>query len=181
MVETLAQAGEIDEKYLQLCAATGFELKAMENKPSESRELLWRRKLSAAERAALRGQPDLELEAQLTAALEKIPVAPVPSNFTARLFETIELEEKSAARSRWRWNWRSLFPRVAVATAVLVIAGVGIQRYETHSQRAALAKNVALLAVTQPLPSVDALENLDAIQRLSQSSHADGELLAALQ
>jgi len=31
------------------------------------------------------------------------------------------------------------------------------------------------------VPSVDALENLDAIQRMSQSAHADTELLAALQ
>ena len=38
-----------------------------------------------------------------------------------------------------------------------------------------------MVAVSQPLPSVDALENLDAIQRMSQSGHADGELLAALQ
>jgi hypothetical protein len=30
-------------------------------------------------------------------------------------------------------------------------------------------------------PSVEALNNFDAIQRMSQSAHADGELLAALQ
>ena len=39
----------------------------------------------------------------------------------------------------------------------------------------------AMMAAAQPLPSVDALENLDAIQRMSQSAHADGDLLAALQ
>ena len=33
----------------------------------------------------------------------------------------------------------------------------------------------------QPPPSVDALENLDAIQRMSQPAPADGELLAVLQ
>jgi hypothetical protein len=74
-----------------------------------------------------------------------------------------------------------LWPRVAVAAAVLIFAGVSIQRYETNSHRTALAKNVALLATSQPPPSVDALENLDAIQRMSQSAHADGELLADLQ
>jgi len=79
----------------------------MNNEASKSRESLWRRKLTAAARADLRAQPDLALEAQLTAALEKIPAAPVPSNFTARLLETIEREEKSAARSRGRWHWRS--------------------------------------------------------------------------
>ena len=65
-----------------------------------------------------------------------------------------------------------------MAVAVLVFAGVSIQRYETNSHRIALAKNVALVAAAQPLPSVDALENLDAIQRMSQPAHADEELLA---
>ena len=154
----------------------------MENKPSDSSESLWRRKLTAAETAGLRGQPELELEARLTDALAKISDAPVPSNFTARVLAAIELEEMRAARSQgWTLNWRQLWPRVAVAAAVLIFAGAGIQRYETRSHRAALAKNVVLLATSQPLPSVDALENLDAIQRMSQSGHADGELLAMLQ
>ncbi len=153
----------------------------MKNEFSDLPESLWRRKLSAAERAALRGQPDSELEAQLTAALREISTAPVPSNFTARVLDAVEREEKSAARSGWRWNWRALFPRLAVATAVLFFAGVSIQRYEAHSQRTALVRHVAMLAVAQPLPNVDTLADLDAIQRLSQSSHADGELLAALQ
>jgi negative regulator of sigma E activity len=150
----------------------------MENKPSDSGESLWRRKLSAAERAELRAQPELAVEAQLTDALAKIPAAAVPSNFTARVLNAIDLEDAQSARSVWRWNWRSLLPRVAVAVAVLVFAGVSIQRYETNSHRIALAKNVAMVAAAQPLPSVDALENLDAIQRMSQPAHADEELLA---
>jgi negative regulator of sigma E activity len=154
----------------------------MENKPSDTSESLWRRKLSGAEYDELRAQPDLELEARLTNALAKISDTPVPSNFTARVLSAIELEEAQAARSRgWHWNWRSLLPRVAVATAVLIFAGVGLQRYEMNSQRAALSKTIALVASTPALPNVDALENLDAIQRMSRSAHADGELLAALQ
>jgi len=154
----------------------------MENRPSNSSESLWRRKLSAADRAGLRGQPELELEAQLTDALARLSAAPVPSNFTARVLAAIELEDARAARSPGRtWNWRLLWPRVVVAAAVLIFAGVSIRRYETNSHRLALVKNVAMVAAAQPLPSVDALENLDAIQRMSQSAPADGELLAALQ
>ena len=78
-------------------------------------------------------------------------------------------------------NWRRLWPRVAAIAAVLIFAGVSLQRYKASSHRIALAKNIAMVAVAQPPPSVDALENLDAIQRMSQSSHADGELLAVLQ
>ncbi len=153
----------------------------MKNQPSDSSEPLWRKPLSAAERAELRARPDLELEARLTAALAKIADAPVPSNFTARALAAVELEEKIATRPAHHWNWRSLFPRLAVAAAVLIFAGVSIQRYEATAHRLAITKSVAMIAATPAQPSVDALENLDAIQRMSQSAHADGELLAALQ
>jgi len=153
----------------------------MENKPFNPEESLWRRTLSEAESAALRAQPGLELEARLTQALAKIPGAPVPSNFTARVMADIERAEKQKARPQISaLNWRLLWPRVAVAAAVLIFAGVSLQRYEIHAQRTALVKNLAV-AARAPSPGVDALENLDAIQRMSQSSHADNELLAALQ
>jgi len=122
------------------------------------------------------------MEARLTQALAAIPHAPVPSNFTARvLAAAVDLEEARGARSRrWALNWRALWPRVAVAAVVLVFAGVSLQQHEANRQRAALAMNLALVA-RSPLPGVDALENLDAIQRMSQSGHADNELLAVMQ
>jgi negative regulator of sigma E activity len=154
----------------------------MENQPSNANELLWRRKLSATERADLRARPGLELEARLTDALAKLSDVPVPSNFTARVLAGGELEEAQAARMRgWVFNWRRLWPRVAVAAVVLIFAGISLQHYETSSRRSALVRNIAQVAMTQPPPSVDALENLDAIQRMSQPARADGELLAALQ
>ena len=152
----------------------------MENNPSELRESLWRKQLSDAERARVRAQPELEIEARLTAALAQMPDAPVPSNFTTRLLDTLELEEKAAATSH-RWSWHSLFPRLAVAAAVLVFAGVSIQRYEAGSHRLEIARSVAMVASTSSQPSVDALENLEAIQRMSQSARADGDLLAVMQ
>jgi anti-sigma factor RsiW len=151
----------------------------MENKPSNLRESLWRRKLTDAERAELKTQPEWELEARLTQALAKMPDAPVPSNFVSGVLNAIELEEKRALRTP-AWTWRLLLPRFAVAAAIMVFAGVGLQRHEASVHRAELAKNLAQIAATQT-PSMDALENLDAIQRMSLSGHADGELLAALQ
>jgi hypothetical protein len=153
----------------------------MENQPSNIGESLRRRKLSAAERARLRAQPELTIEAQLTEALAKIPNATVPSNFTARVLDAIELDEKLAARPRgWILNWQRLWPRVAVTAAILVFAGVSIQRHEANMRRHALAENIAMVAA-QPLPSVDALENLDAILLMNRPARADGELLADLQ
>ena len=153
----------------------------MENKPSDLSESLWRRKPSATEHHELRTQPGLVLEARLTEALAKLADAPVASNFTSRLLAEIDREEARASRSHWRWNWNFLRPRLAMAVAVVLFAGLGIRHYEIESHRTALARNIAQVAASHPLPSVDALENLDAIQRMSQSTHADGDLLADLQ
>jgi negative regulator of sigma E activity len=153
----------------------------MKKQPDTHQESLWRGNHSEAERAALPARPELVEEARLTAALMKLPDAPVPSNFTARVLETIELDENRQAQTHdWRWNWRALWPRLTVATAVLIVAGVSIQRYEANARRADLAKNLALVASAQS-PGVDALENLETIQQMSRSAHADGDLLAALQ
>jgi hypothetical protein len=70
---------------------------------------------------------------------------------------------------------------VAVTAAAVMIAGVSFQRYEARAHRQEIAKTVALVASAKSLPSVDALQNLDAIQRMSQPAHADEELLATLQ
>lgn len=150
----------------------------MENNSSNLRESLWRRQPTSEELSA---NPELVNEACLTDALIKMPDASVPSNFTARVLNAIERDEKLSARSPQRWNWRSFFPRVAVATALLVFIGFSIQHYETSSHRQEIAKSVAMVTRANSLPSMDALENLDAIQRMSQSAHADGELLAVMQ
>jgi len=154
----------------------------MNTNSSDSREALWRKCLSPAELGTLKGSPELEVEARLTASLLKIPDAQVPSNFTACVLAAVDLEEIQTSRSRdWTLNWRQLWPRFAVAAAVLIFAGVSIQRYESHAHRITLAKNVVRLASSQPLPSIEVLENLDAIQRMNLPARADGELLAALQ
>jgi negative regulator of sigma E activity len=155
----------------------------MENPFPESHESLWRRRLPAADQAKLHAQPELELEARLTEALARLPQAPVPSNFTARVLAAIELEEARATRKTWtwRWNWHAILPRFTAATAVLLVAGLGIQRYETGQHRAQLARSLSVVASAQTVPSVEALENLEVIQRMSQPAHADADLLVALQ
>jgi hypothetical protein len=125
---------------------------------------------------------DLELEAHLSRVLARLPDAPVASNFTACVMQAIELEESRRSR-KWNfsWNWHALLPRVAVAVVVIGFSGFALRQHEAYNQRAALAKNVALVAEAQPFPSVEALKNFDAIQRMSQPAHADEELLALLQ
>jgi negative regulator of sigma E activity len=124
---------------------------------------------------------DPELEARLTRALARLPDVPVSSNFTARLMQAVELEESRRSR-RWSfgWNWHALLPRIAVTAAVILFAGLTVRQHELTARRTTLARNVALVAGAQPLPSVDALKNFDAIQRMSQP-RADEELLALMQ
>jgi hypothetical protein len=147
------------------------------------RERVWRRKLTEAERAGSRTPPelqaDLELESLLTEGLARLPDAPMPSNFTARVLQAVDREAMRSRATGWHWTWRVLVPRLAVGVAVMGIAGLTYQRYE-FDQRAQLARNMALVARAQPLPSVEALKNFDAIQRMGQS-HADEKLLALLQ
>lgn len=155
----------------------------MENKPSDWRETLWRRPLTEAERAALAAQPEpeLELEVRLTQSLAKLPDVPAASNFTARVLSAIELEEARPARQRfYRWNWRIILPRIVAISTIMLFAGVGWQRYEAISERI-LAKNVAQVAAEQPVPSVEVLNNFDAIRRMSQPVAADKDLLALMQ
>jgi hypothetical protein len=157
-------------------------MKVMENQTPETRERLWRRKLSKTDRAELRGHPELELEAWLTDALAQLPDAPAPSNLTARVLNAIEFEEARAARAHGgHWNWRLLWPRVAVTAGVLAFALLGIQYHETGVRHVAMVKNLAQVTRADTVPDVEALNNFDVIQPMSQAGRADTELLAALQ
>jgi len=151
------------------------------------RESSWRRKLTDAEQAELHtwlaahpeARTDWEVESALYAALTRLPDAPVPSNFTARVLQAVEREE--ARPQVWSWNWHVLVPRIAVATVVVVVTGLALHHHDLYRQRAALVKSVALLTASQPVPSPEALQNFDAIRRMSQPQHADNELLALMQ
>jgi hypothetical protein len=165
--------------------------KIMKNDGPISRlhELSWRRKLTETEvaelRARLAADPgvrlDWEVESALNAALDQLPDAPVPSNFNARVMQAVEREAARPRAWSWNWNWHVFVPRVAVATAVMVVGGLALHQHAVYNQRVALVKSVALVAGNQPVPSPEALENFDAIRRMSRPQHADDELLALMQ
>jgi hypothetical protein len=117
---------------------------------------------------------------ELRELLSRLPSAPVSSNFTARVMQAVELEEAQRLRrlNFLAWNWHALLPRAAVAAVMMVAAGFTFYQHEIDNRRFELAQNVALVTQAQPVPSVDALQNFDAIQRMSQPAHADEELLA---
>ncbi|HUB86331.1 MAG TPA: hypothetical protein VMB22_00450 [Verrucomicrobiae bacterium] len=121
-----------------------------------------------------------DLQKEMRELLSRLPDAPVPSNFTTRVMQAVELEEARRPR-RWDFilNWRTFLPRAAAVAAVVLFAGLAVQHYELDARRAELAQNVAVVA--ERMPSVDALKNFDAIQRMSQPAQPDNELLALLQ
>ncbi len=123
------------------------------------------------------------IQNELRGLLSRLPDVPVSSNFTARVMQAVGREESRRPR-QWSfgWNWNMLLPRATVAAVVIGFSGLAFHHHEIYSQRAALAKNVVLMAGAQPLPSVEALKNFDAIQRMSRATpRADDELLALLQ
>src|SRR5947209_20326361 len=110
------------------------------------RETSWRRPLTAAEQAELQAwleahpeaRPNWEAKAGLSGVREKIPAPPVSSNFTARVLQAIEREERAPQRRRSRiWSWRWVLPKVAFATVVVVVG------LFTYNERAA-ARRMAL-------------------------------------
>ena len=157
------------------------------------RELSWRRPLNATEQAELRGwlvahpeaQAEAEAEAEmaLNLALARLPDAPVPSNFTARVWQTIERDDATKVRAttpRPAWWWRVLVPRFAVATAV-VGAGLLVYRHNESVQQVELVKSFLAVTGSPSLADPKVIEDFEVICQLSPPTAADEELLKLME
>jgi len=157
------------------------------------RELNWRRKLTAAEKAQLQSwfaehpeaRADWEAEAALTDALARVPDAPLASNFTARVTQAAEREMAWAARQPERavgfWRlWTRWLPGAAGAALAI---GLGVLSYQRacEARRVELARSVETISEVATLPNPQVLEDFDAIHAMSQRPTADEELLRVLQ
>ncbi len=149
------------------------------------RELSWRRKLTSSEEAQLRAwltahpdaQAEWEAEMGLNEILERLPEAPVPSNFTARVLQASALDATSGSGSilqrSWRWRLRWL-PRAALASAAACAVMISCQHIRS-ANAVELFKGVALL------PDPDVVKNFDTIRALNRTPTADEELLKLFQ
>lgn len=158
-------------------------------------DTLWRRELTPAEEREvaehLGRHPDLaeswREEAALARAMRRLPSAPTPSNFTARVLDQIRHETprpgRTAARrptlSGWGLVWRWLAP----ATTAFVLAGalwLGHESEQRHERLAAAHQQTALRALAGLSPEV--LQDFDVIRTLGDGpAPVDYELLAALE
>ena len=165
----------------------------MNHDPTETRlrELSWRRRLTPAEQAELRAclaaHPDAaarwQEDAVLDALLERLPDAPVPSNFTARVLQEIERDAARAEReipAARLWWQRVLVPRLAMA-AVILGAGLFVYLRNADNQRENFTTSLRSLSGTEAVLSVDVLQDFDAINRLGPDVQPDMELLSLMQ
>ncbi len=156
------------------------------------RQLIWRGKLTGAEQARWQAwlaahpeaQADWEAEAELNAALGRLPDAPVPSNFTARVVQAAEREAAAGLcqpGGKWgRWPSLRWLPKLAL-TATVVCAGVVSCLLIQDAQRRSLAESVAAVSAVSSVPSPEILKDFDAIRASSSTPAPDEQLLAALQ
>jgi len=168
------------------------------------RELASKRPLTGPEQARLRqllhhqpeARADWSEELALTEALHRLPEVPVSSNFTARVLRAAELEAGTPAPTPALWPAKLRFARWLpyAATLALVVATVWFIRLERRAAqeaqyaldaaeiqlgRAKLARDAATLHSLAPVPSIELLQDFDAIRRMSlMPLEADQELLA---
>lgn len=158
------------------------------------RETAWRRRLTAGEQARLEAHlakhsetaDDWELEYRLGESIRHLPGAPLSSNFTARVLRAVEQERATPTRSAAPWGlrwWLSLHRGRAVTMALVAIAAtLAAYQYTRVSARTELARSVARVSSVATLPSLEVLQDFEAINRLSQvSAGVDLDLLAAAQ
>jgi anti-sigma factor RsiW len=153
------------------------------------REKIWRRDLTPAEQAELRAwlarHPEAQSawadEANLNRLLDRLPDAPVPSNFTARVLDAVQREERVQSRSKSRAWWTRVFiPRAAVAA--VIVSGIGLfgSYYAQRQERRKFAESLVRATEVKSTPPVQTLEDFEAIRRASIKPVADEELISLL-
>ncbi len=118
-------------------------------------------------------------------ALQSLPDAPLSSNFTARVLQAVDLDERRTTREHRapERSWLSVFwPRLGWATAALLLTGVVVHENRV-AKRTQLVRDVAFVSQdVAKLPAPEVLEDFDVINQLRQASAgSDDELLIALQ
>jgi anti-sigma factor RsiW len=160
----------------------------MNNPSTKLLEASWQRELSPAELAELRAwlaahpeaRADWEADAALSRALARLPDAPMPSNFTARVLQAVELEQATQQRTaatKPRRSWLSWLPQTALAS-VFIVMGLMAFREATYQREQRFARSLKTVTAVAALPGPDVLQDFEAIQQLSPPRSPDLELLA---
>jgi anti-sigma factor RsiW len=155
------------------------------------REQAWRGNLLPNQEAQLRewlaahpeAREDWEAELGLSEALERMPDVSVPSNFTARVLQAVELDKVSKERTAHRhsWSWHRSVVRWAAACVVILAGFVTYQSYVQRIASERMAKSIAAVSRVTPYLNPEILTNFDVICALDRTPPPDEELLRMLQ
>jgi len=152
------------------------------------RQQAWRRKLSPPEQAQLNtllaahpeAREDWEEEKNLNALLARMTDVPVPSNFTARVLKSLEVERAKAQCKPSTRTWFFSGWRYGAATAILV-ALVTCWLSFVSLKNSKLERVRESLVTVSVLPGPEVLTNFDIICALDRTPPPDEELLKLLQ
>jgi anti-sigma factor RsiW len=147
---------------------------------------------------SLAAHPELREQWEADFALGRLVNRPLDvrlsSNFTARVLEQLDLDERATvrtSRSRWREWLRRIEPRLGLGFACAAALAFGAHQYRVlqtaraHDQieRVQLARELRVVSQEiASLPSPELFTDFNAINQLRQvSSVSDDELLKVLQ
>jgi hypothetical protein len=158
------------------------------------REISWRRKLTPEEETSLQGwlaahpdkQAEWDLEQSLSEQLRHLSNAPLSSNFTSQVMQTLDAElakqEREGRGGRTWLQWlHKLAPRLAPVSLALVVAITAFVYHQrtNEQQQQRLADNVAAAVFPADVVSPEIFQDFEAISKLPPAT--DEDLLAALQ
>jgi hypothetical protein len=159
------------------------------------REISWKRPLTAAEQTELEtclkanraAREEWESDTALTVAMDGLADPAISSNFTARVLQAIERQDRAAEHAVLRepW-WRKLARRTALAwsgsvAALLLIAGLLLHQQHVQTQHEFAKQEAVLAKAVLAVPNAEVLANFDTIRAMSAAPAPDEQLLAVLQ
>jgi len=127
-------------------------------------------------------------ECALSRAIGDLPDEPVASNFTAQVWDRIESDNREVERIREQVSFKEMLlgswlkvPRLAWFCAFAITIGVLFGELQRHD-RAKVAESLVPVAELAQVPSVEALQDFEAINSLGEPMvSGDVELLAVLE
>lgn len=128
-----------------------------------------------------------ELEWRLRRAVRRLPATPVASNFTGRVLERIEAEERAGERARltgwWAGWWTGGWFKPALAALALVAAGGAVAVQFRSQQRVVMAQGAAAVSLAARVADLKLMKDFEPIHRLGAvpKTWVDEDLLAALE
>lgn len=159
-------------------------------------DLHWQRTLTPEEtgqwEAFLRENPNhheaWKWDHQLIEGVHQLEDAPLSNNFTSRVIRSVEhlqpdspLQEdrKQRRESGWFSKWWSL-PAIRMAgTSAILLAGFWIWQWDPKAPN--MVESITTVTEAETVPTLDELENFDAISGLAQTStEVDWELVFAM-